>query len=77
MCLSWSFGRYEFRCNHGEWINVEKPNLDHHISAQINDTLEITDKDIEICKSIRNEMRAAIDSLLKVMFVVSCRKLSF
>ncbi|OAY46519.1 outer envelope protein 64, chloroplastic [Manihot esculenta] len=57
--------RYEFRCNHGEWINVEKPNLDHHISAQINDTLEITDKDIEICYSIRNEMRAAIDSLLK------------
>lgn len=55
---------------------MEKPNLDHHISAQINDTLEITDKDIEICKSIRNEMRAAIDSLLKVMFVVSCRKLS-
>ncbi|KAF2309121.1 hypothetical protein GH714_000665 [Hevea brasiliensis] len=40
-----------------------KPNLD--ISAQINEILEITDTDIGIFKSIRNELRAAIDSLLK------------
>ncbi|KAF2309109.1 hypothetical protein GH714_000565 [Hevea brasiliensis] len=54
---------YEFSYNHEEWINVEKPNLD--ISAQINEILEITDTDIGIFKSIRNELRAAIDSLLK------------
>lgn len=70
MCLSWSFDRYEFRYNHKEWINVEKPNLDN--SVELNEILEITEAEIGIFKSIRNEMRAAIDSLLKVTFVVSC-----
>ncbi|XP_065849955.1 outer envelope protein 64, chloroplastic [Euphorbia lathyris] len=57
--------RYEFRCNYAEWVNVEKPNLDHSISAQINENLEIQQSEIDIYKSIRNEMRAAINSLLK------------
>ncbi|OAY32162.1 outer envelope protein 64, chloroplastic [Manihot esculenta] len=55
--------RYEFRYNHKEWINVEKPNLDN--SVELNEILEITEAEIGIFKSIRNEMRAAIDSLLK------------
>ncbi|EEF31906.1 translocon at the outer membrane of chloroplasts 64 [Ricinus communis] len=57
--------RYEFRHNHEEWINIEKPNVDHNISAQIHEIVDIPDTEIEIFKSIRQEMRAAINSLLK------------
>ncbi|KAG8476630.1 hypothetical protein CXB51_030337 [Gossypium anomalum] len=66
--------RYEFKCTHGEWINSEKPVLDSAISAQINETLDMTDKEIEICKSIRTEMRLAVNNLLKVddMCVSAC-----
>ncbi|MBA0559297.1 hypothetical protein Golob_016264, partial [Gossypium lobatum] len=57
--------RYEFKHTHGEWINSEKPVLDSAISAQINETLDMTDKEIEICKSVRTEMRLAVNNLLK------------
>lgn len=57
--------RYEFKCTHVEWINSEKPGLESSVSAQINATLDMTEKEIEICKSIRNEMRLAVNSLLK------------
>ncbi|XP_044477343.1 outer envelope protein 64, chloroplastic [Mangifera indica] len=57
--------RYEFKYNHEEWINSVKPTLDPGISAQIYENLETSDTDIENCKSVRNEMRLAINSLLK------------
>ncbi|XVF09459.1 hypothetical protein REPUB_Repub07fG0094500 [Reevesia pubescens] len=57
--------RYEFKFKHEEWINSEKPVLDSAISSQIKETLAVTDKEIEICKSIRTEMRLAVNSLLK------------
>ncbi|WCJ42077.1 Glutamyl-tRNA(Gln) amidotransferase subunit A [Euphorbia peplus] len=57
--------RYEFRHNYAEWINVEKPNLDRSISAKIHENPEIQQSEIDIYKSIKNEMRAAINSLLK------------
>ncbi|XP_039061006.1 outer envelope protein 64, chloroplastic-like [Hibiscus syriacus] len=57
--------RYEFKCAHGEWINSEKPVLDSAISAQITESVDMTDKEIEICKSIRAEMRLAVSDLLK------------
>ncbi|KDP23937.1 hypothetical protein JCGZ_27097 [Jatropha curcas] len=57
--------RYEFRYNHGEWISAEKLNLDHDICALVNEVMEIPDAEMEIYISIRNEMRAAINSLLK------------
>ncbi|XVE58863.1 hypothetical protein DITRI_Ditri04bG0203100 [Diplodiscus trichospermus] len=57
--------RYEFKWTHEEWINSEKPVLDSAVLAQINETLDMTDNEIEICKSIRTEMRLAVNSLLK------------
>ncbi|GMJ10838.1 translocon at the outer membrane of chloroplasts 64-III [Hibiscus trionum] len=57
--------RYEFKCAHGDWVNSEKPALDSAISAQINESMDMTDKEIEICKSIRAEMRLAVNNLLK------------
>ncbi|KAM1398404.1 hypothetical protein ACFX2I_015861 [Malus domestica] len=57
--------RHEFRHNHGEWIDSVKPVLEPATSAQICGPLEASDEEIEICKSIRNELRAAVSSLLK------------
>ncbi|CAK7349587.1 unnamed protein product [Dovyalis caffra] len=57
--------RYEFRSNHEEWISTEKPILEPNFSAQMNEVMEISDAEVELCKSIREEMRSAINSLLK------------
>ncbi|XP_050258714.1 translocon at the outer membrane of chloroplasts 64 [Quercus robur] len=57
--------RHEFKHNHGEWISSVKPVLDPAISAEIYETVETADTDIERYKSIRDEMRSAIYSLLK------------
>ncbi|KAB5531778.1 hypothetical protein DKX38_018448 [Salix brachista] len=57
--------RYEFRSNHEEWINTEKPILDPDFLAQMNEIMKTSDAEIELCKSIREEMRLAINSLLK------------
>lgn len=58
--------RHEFKQNHLEWINAEKPNLDPFISSQMQGALEITDTNIDSCHAIRNEMRSALNDLLKV-----------
>ncbi|XP_059453421.1 translocon at the outer membrane of chloroplasts 64 isoform X4 [Corylus avellana] len=60
-----SLQRHEFKHNHGEWISLAKPVLDPAISAQIYETLDTEDTDIEKYKAIRDEMRTAISSLLK------------
>ncbi|KAL7192459.1 hypothetical protein ACSBR2_024320 [Camellia fascicularis] len=57
--------RHEFKHNHEEWISSAQPTLDPVIRAQIHDSLEIEDKEIESCHTIRNEMRMALNSLLK------------
>ncbi|KAJ6888282.1 outer envelope protein 64 [Populus alba x Populus x berolinensis] len=57
--------RYEFRSNHEEWISTEKPILEPDFSAQMNEIMKISEAEIELCKSIREEMRLAINSLLK------------
>lgn len=57
--------RLEFKSNHNEWIESVKPILDPDISAEIGETLEIAETVVENCKSLRNEMRSAINSLLK------------
>ncbi|CAN0891442.1 Translocon at the outer membrane of chloroplasts 64 [Linum grandiflorum] len=57
--------RYEFNDIHEEWLKSEKPVLDPVISVQLNDAAEISDTEIETYRSIRNEMRAAMNSLLK------------
>ncbi|KAL5815477.1 hypothetical protein ACOSQ4_026118 [Xanthoceras sorbifolium] len=57
--------RHEFKHNHEDWINSVKPTLDAAILAQVHEMMEMDDAEIENCKSIRNEMRVAINSLLK------------
>lgn len=57
--------RQEFKCNHGEWISSVKPTLDPIIVAQIRESLEISDEEIENFRTIRSEIRIALNSLLK------------
>lgn len=61
--------RIEFKSNHGEWIDSVKPDLDPALVEQLNEKLETSDIIIENFKSVRNETRMAINSLLKVMFM--------
>nr|DAD32116.1 TPA_asm: hypothetical protein HUJ06_010967 [Nelumbo nucifera] len=57
--------RYEFKYNHGEWINSTKPVLDSVVSAQLQEAFECTDSKLDNCQLIRNETRSALSSLLK------------
>ncbi|KAK3228289.1 hypothetical protein Dsin_008151 [Dipteronia sinensis] len=57
--------RHEFKHNHEQWINSVKPTLDPAVSAQIHEMLEMDDAELQNCKSIRSEMRSAINFLLK------------
>ncbi|KAM5570404.1 translocon at the outer membrane of chloroplasts 64 [Rosa sericea] len=57
--------RHEFKQNHDEWINLVKPTLDPATSDQICGPPESSDMEVEICKSIKNELHAAVNSLLK------------
>lgn len=44
-----------------------KPVLDPVISSALHEMPDIEDEEIESCKSIRNEIRSALNSLLKVI----------
>lgn len=58
--------RHEFLKNHGDWINTVKPAIDPVISSQLRENPELSNEEIENLNAIRNEMRMAIGSLLKV-----------
>ncbi|XP_042002419.1 outer envelope protein 64, chloroplastic-like [Salvia splendens] len=56
---------HEFKQNHNEWINSVNPTLDPVILAQLREASDLTDADIEKCRTIRIELRSAIDALVK------------
>ncbi|MED6168693.1 hypothetical protein PIB30_013883 [Stylosanthes scabra] len=64
--------RHEFRLVNEEWINAVKPYLHPAVSADLYEKFELSDVEVEHFKSIRNEMRAAIRSLLKVRILHHC-----
>ncbi|KAI7743153.1 hypothetical protein M8C21_000166 [Ambrosia artemisiifolia] len=57
--------RHEFSHNHFEWINTVKPTLDPLVSAQVQEKPELADKDIENIIAVKNELRSALNALLK------------
>nr|GFC05938.1 outer envelope protein 64, chloroplastic [Tanacetum cinerariifolium] len=57
--------RHEFSHNHFEWISSAKPSLDPVISAQVHERLELTEIDIENIRSVKSELRSALNALLK------------
>ncbi|XP_042488440.1 amidase 1-like isoform X2 [Macadamia integrifolia] len=57
--------RCEFKNNHGEWINSVKPDLGPGISERIQDALQTTSENIDVCNAARNEFRTALTDLLE------------
>ncbi|KAL4637078.1 hypothetical protein ACB092_03G054900 [Castanea dentata] len=54
---------YEFKNNHGEWINTVKPDLGPGISERVWEALMTTDENLDICHSVKNEARTALIDL--------------
>jgi len=59
--------RYEFKINHGEWVTSVKPSLGPGIAERVWEAVRTTDENIDICHSVKTELRAALSSLLGVM----------
>ncbi|KAL0855445.1 hypothetical protein Bca101_060598 [Brassica carinata] len=57
--------RHEFLQNHEDWINTVKPAIDPVISSQLSENPVLTNEEVENLNAIRNQTRAAINSLLK------------
>ncbi|GAB4845309.1 Translocon at the outer membrane of chloroplasts 64 [Ancistrocladus abbreviatus] len=57
--------RHEFTQNHQEWINSVKPSLDPVITAQMQNVQDMSEIEIQKLHSIRDEVRSALNSLLK------------
>ncbi|XP_071715779.1 translocon at the outer membrane of chloroplasts 64-like [Rutidosis leptorrhynchoides] len=57
--------RNEFNHNHFEWINSVKPAIDPLISALVHERMELAEKDLENFRSVKGELRSALNSLLK------------
>ncbi|KAL1820109.1 hypothetical protein ACET3Z_014978 [Daucus carota] len=62
MQLLW---RHEFKNNHGEWITSERRILDTVVTAQLHDSPDITDSEIENIQKVRNDLKLALNALLK------------
>ncbi|XP_015957330.1 translocon at the outer membrane of chloroplasts 64 [Arachis duranensis] len=57
--------RHEFKLKHDEWTNTVNPDLHPAVSAQLHGKFEVSDAEIEKSKSVRSDMRAALNMLLK------------
>ncbi|CAH9145168.1 unnamed protein product [Cuscuta epithymum] len=56
--------RYEFKKNHGEWVSTVKPNLGPGIAERVWEALKTTDEKIDVCLSIKSELKEALGTLL-------------
>ncbi|XP_058732419.1 translocon at the outer membrane of chloroplasts 64 [Vicia villosa] len=57
--------RHEFDHTHNEWMSIVKPDLHPAVSAQLHEKYEVSEVEIENSKSVRSELRVAVNSLLK------------
>lgn len=57
--------RYEFKQYHDEWIKSVNPTLDPVISVQLQQDLDMAETEIENCHAVKNELRSALNLLLK------------
>ncbi|CAL5215352.1 unnamed protein product [Lathyrus oleraceus] len=60
-----SLQRHEFEHTHSEWMSIVKPDLHPAVSAQLHEKFEVSELEIENSKSVRSELRVAVNSLLK------------
>jgi len=62
------FFRYEFKASHENWVNTVKPKLGLDISTRVLRAVNFAHDNIKSLYAIRNELRAALKNLLKVVF---------
>lgn len=53
--------------NHGEWVSTVKPDLGPGIAERVQEALMTTDDNMDICHSVKTELRAALIALLGVL----------
>ncbi|XP_058183248.1 amidase 1-like isoform X5 [Rhododendron vialii] len=58
--------RSEFKNNHGEWVSTIKPDLGPGISERVWAAVRSTDENLDVCHSVKTELRAALTALLGV-----------
>ncbi|XP_057788804.1 amidase 1 [Salvia miltiorrhiza] len=56
--------RHEFKKNHGEWVESVKPSLGPGISERVWEAVRSTDDNVDVCRLLRGELRAALADLL-------------
>ncbi|KAF7153678.1 hypothetical protein RHSIM_Rhsim01G0080800 [Rhododendron simsii] len=61
--------RSEFKNNHGEWVSTIKPDLGPGISERVWAAVRSTDENINVCHSVKTELRAALTALLGVFSI--------
>ena len=61
--------RYEFKNNHGDWVTTVKPDLGPGISEAMGEAVRTSAENIDICQSVKTELRAALSALLGVPFL--------
>ncbi|CAI0391927.1 unnamed protein product [Linum tenue] len=56
--------KHEFKNNHGEWVTTVKPDFGPGLAERIWEAVESTVEHIEICRSVKSELRDALSALL-------------
>lgn len=56
--------RHEFKDNHGEWVTSVKPDFGPGLSERIWEAVRTTGENIDLCQSIKAELRSALSALL-------------
>ncbi|KAM1387277.1 hypothetical protein ACFX2F_033630 [Malus domestica] len=56
--------RYEFKNNHGEWVSTVRPDLGPGIAERVWEAVQSADENVDVCHSIKTELRAALTELL-------------
>ncbi|ONI04550.1 hypothetical protein PRUPE_6G327700 [Prunus persica] len=56
--------RYEFKNNHGEWVSTVRPDLGPGIAERVWEAVRTTDENVDVCHSVKTELRVALTDLL-------------
>ncbi|CAL1393549.1 unnamed protein product [Linum trigynum] len=56
--------KHEFKNNHGEWVTTVKPDFGPGLAERIWEAVESTVEHVEICRSVKSELRDALSALL-------------
>lgn len=59
--------RYEFKTKYEDWINTVKPSIGLDVSARVLQAINYTPDNLKSLYNVRTELRAALNTLLKVI----------